>query len=145
MVAGGGGSNVNYFDVYPHAGGLFTRTLDVKCSTQKNGYLFGIGQSLERTAGGGGYYGGAASAGRASGGSSYISGHLGCDSIDKNSTKDDIRHTWSMIHYSGKYFLYTQMEDGYSYMPTFDGTSEMVGNSENGYAKITRMTVENYQ
>lgn len=135
---------MNYFDVYPHAGALFTKTINVNPSTQISGYLFGIGQSSERFAGGGGYYGGEANAGRSSGGSSYISGHLGCNSIAENSTQDNIKHTGSMIHYSGKYFLYTQMVAGYSYMPTFDGTDEMVGNTSNGYVKITRMAVENY-
>ena len=142
MVAGGGGANLAYTDVFPHAGALYTKTIGAKISNQVSGYMFGIGKSAGRSGGGGGYYGGDSTGTRASGGSSYISGHLGCNSISENSTQDNIIHTGSMIHYSGKYFLYTQMEPGYSYMPAFDGSNEIIGNYGNGYVKITRMVVE---
>lgn len=100
--------------------------------------------------GGGGYYGGAYGCGAAgSGGSSFISGHSGCDAIDENSTENNIIHTGQSIHYSKYKFTDTVMIDGAgckwtneltnecSGMPSHDGKSLMTGNTGNGYAKIT--------
>ena len=122
------------------------------------GNKFGIGKSgIEEThaaaGGGGGYYGGSNKiidrfGGIASGGSSFISGHNGCDAIKETSTSKKIVHTGQSIHYSGYQFLNTIMIDGAGYkwttaresyvgMPTHDGTSTMTGNKGNGYAKIT--------
>ena len=120
--------------------------------------LFGIGgygnysgEWMYFSGGGGGYYGGGTGkAGSfiissASGGSSYISGYDGCNSIAESSTEENIIHTGNIIHYSGKYFLYTRMESGRNYMPSpSDTTTEVQGNSGNGYAKITKMKVENF-
>ena len=110
--------------------------------------------------GGGGYYGGGGgtnykdSVSSGSGGASYISGHAGCNSISElSSSVDMIIHTGDRYHYSGYYFENTQMVDGKGYswsekkanqtnMPTHNGISTMVGNTENGYAKITLETVE---
>ena len=106
------------------------------------------------TGGGSGYYGGGS--GRATddnvdsgaGGSSFISGHNGCDAIKEESTENNIIHTGQSVHYSGMYFTDTVMIDGEGYkwttekgtytgMPTHDGTRTMKGNIGNGYAKIT--------
>lgn len=108
--------------------------------------------------GGGGYYGGAADRSEykiatsglkgGSSGSSFISGHNGCDAIKESSTSSNIVHTGQSIHYSGLYFTDTVMVDGdgnnwtteqgdYTGMPSRDGTSIIKGNSGNGYAKIT--------
>ena len=117
--------------------------------------------------GGGGYYGGGAGGATQSGGaghsggggSSYISGHAGCLAIAKGSTtatralKDGCTSSSTSIecstHYSGLKFTNTEMIDGQGYawtttkaasstgMPTHDGTSTMMGNTGNGYAKIT--------
>ncbi len=106
--------------------------------------------------GGGGYYGGGGSktasnvsqASTGAGGSSYISGHNGCDAIKEESTEDNIIHTGQSIHYSGMYFTDTVMIDGSGYkwttqkgeytgMPSHDGTGTMKGNAGNGYARIT--------
>lgn len=106
------------------------------------------------SSGGGGYYGGGHGVHPGStwpgggGGSSFISGHSGCDAIKSESTENNIIHTGQSIHYSGMYFTNTVMIDGAGYnwttkkekyvgMPTHDGTSTMAGNSGNGYAKIT--------
>ena len=110
----------------------------------------------ESTGAGSGYYGGGAnnktgynigmySAGS---GSSFISGHLGCDAVAESSTENNIVHTNQPNHYSGYVFTDTKMIDGAGYnwtnekgeyvgMPTHDGTTTMTGNSGNGYAKIT--------
>ena len=80
--------------------------------------------------GGGGYYGGAGSAyacSYTSGGSSYISGHNGCSSIEEESTIINIIHNGSAYHYSGKYFVNTEMKSAQR--------------SGNGYAKITLQSV----
>ena len=69
--------------------------------------------------GGGGYYGGTSYpfAFAGSGGSSYISGHEGCNSIDSKSTQDNIIHTSNPVHYSGIVFSKTQMISGNKTMP----------------------------
>ena len=106
--------------------------------------------------GGGGYYGGGGSktasnvsqASTGAGGSSYISGHNGCDAIEEESTENNIIHTGQSVHYSGMHFTDTVMIDGEGYkwttqketytgMPTHDGTETMKGNAGNGYARIT--------
>ena len=76
--------------------------------------------------GGSGYYGGSGSSQYAtggfppsSGGSSYISGYAGVDSVTESTT---ITHTGQTKHYSGKYFIGADMISGQ--------------NSGNGYAKI---------
>ena len=117
---------------------------------------------LTSSGGGGGYYGGghgvhpgSAWTG-AGGGSSFISWHDGCDAITDGSTSTNIVHTGQSIHYSNYVFSNTVMIDGRGYkwtdtvgtsvvgMPTFDGNSTMIGNSGNGYAKITPVAAGNY-
>ena len=70
-------------------------------------------------AGGSGYYGGETNnvSGKSAGagGSSYISGHDGCDSIAEESTIKNIIHTGQSIHYSGVKFKDTIMIDGAGY------------------------------
>lgn len=71
--------------------------------------------------GGGGYYGGSSGVWQpGAGGSSYISGYAGVNSVGKSTT---ISHTDQTLHYSGKYFIGGQMISGV--------------NEGNGYAKIS--------
>ena len=93
--------------------------------------------------GAGGYYGGGTGhrldnyAG--SGGSSFISGHSGCDAISKLSTENNIIHTGKSFHYSGFVFYDTVMIDGNSEMPvpSFDITSNIqIGNEGDGFVRI---------
>lgn len=123
--------------------------------TNSNGSSGGFGyggdakNSTCLSGGGSGYYGGGSSgvnnnvAGSGAGGSSFISGHNGCNAINSSGT-----HTNQSIHYSNYSFTDTVMIDGEGYswtteknsqtgMPTHDGTSTMTGNSDHGYAKIT--------
>ena len=126
--------------------------------------------------GGGGYYGGGGgyskswlndlrcTASSSTGGSSFISGHNGCDAIDEVSTSSNIIHTSQSIHYSGKKFLNTVMIDGYgqswntavsdivSYPNPLGGfyvlnndmgrVDDLGGFSGNGYAKITLISLD---
>ena len=69
--------------------------------------------------GGGGYYGGGTSETNSCGGSSYISGYAGVNSVEESTT---ITHTNNTIHYSGKYFI--------------GGSMTSDANSGDGYAKI---------
>ncbi len=68
--------------------------------------------------GGSGYYGGGHGhwnhvvVGSGAGGSSFISGHSGCDAISGSSTATNIIHTGQPIHYSGFYFSNTSMTAG---------------------------------
>lgn len=141
--------------------------------------IAGNGSDNEYGGGGGsGYYGGsgggdgdfAVSSG--SGGSSYISGHIGCNSIKESSRQNNISHTGDNIHYSKKYFTNTEMIDGLGYrwtntigpsytdvtnngghvvlddgeytgQPTNDGTDIQDGQSGDGYAKITPLFESN--
>ena len=109
---------------------------------------FGIG-GTEQSGGGSGYYGGApGDHSGGAGGSSFISGHNGCDAVAESSTSTNIIHTGQSIHYSNYKFTNTTMIDGEGYswttekgsqtgMPTHDGTGTMTGNKGAGYAKIT--------
>lgn len=121
------------------------------------GYANSTVNGINPGGGGGGYYGGGTAhtlhgfnGGYRSGGggSSFISGHSGCDAIKEESTDNNIIHTDQSIHYSGYRFIDTEMIDGngynwtnvkgeYTEMPSHDGKSTIVGNSGNGYARIT--------
>lgn len=127
------------------------------CNTG-NGYfgystIIGYGYG---TGGGSGYYGGgtggdtSCNVSSGAGGSSFISGHNGCDAIKKESTEDNIIHTGGSIHYSGLYFTNTVMIDGNGYnwtsekgdylgMPSHSDNSIIKGNHGNGYVRITML------
>ena len=158
VASGAGGIHYSGEKNNGDAGGLIG--YDGEGSSFQSGYRLGIGGtqtslyfgndlSKTTTSGGGGYYTGLGGyASNAGGGSSFISGHNGCDAIAKESTEENIIHTGKSFHYSGLYFTDTQMIDGREYnwtnkkenyieMPTFNGTSKMKGNSSHGYAKIT--------
>lgn len=169
MVAGGGGGSIvqaNTFETVTSGyGGGLTAVGTIYAysayalgtsanATQTTGYSFGIGEDGYSTGdtegaagGGGGYYGGkngksmttnAAYYGSgAGGGSGFISGHSGCDAIDENGN-----HTGQPNHYSGKIFTNTVLKAGNESMPTYNGKSTMVGNSGNGYAKITLVSID---
>src|SRR5574344_1870127 len=130
-------------------------------ATQTQGYKFGIGQDgiANGNAGGagagGGYWGGYSSkqsvAGGAGGGSGYVSGYKGCVAItsatsttprnDSNSKQCTETSAASDItcsyHYSGYTFTNISLIDGNSSIPTHDGLSTQIGNTGNGYAKIS--------
>ena len=118
---------------------------------------FGLGGYYETTitpssGGGAGYYGGSKSGHIASagGGSSYISGYLGCvaitseeDITPKEGCTDGTDDVTCSYHYSGLKFTDSEMKAGNEEMPTYDGTSTMTGNTDNGYAKITPVLTSN--
>lgn len=156
MIAGGGGGAA-YNGTGGSAGGLigyegvgFDKNLSYVegIGGNQTSSTFGFG-NRGTSSGGGGYYGGeAGNAANAGGGSSFISGHDGCDAIEEESTETNIIHTGQSKHYSGLYFTNTLMIDGNGYkwttkkeeyvgMPTHDGLGIMKGNIGNGYAKIT--------
>lgn len=135
--------------------------------SQTSGYKFGIGQdgdgmgktNANKTSagGGGGYYGGTSVTYSESeyfyapgaGGSSFISGHNGCNAISSSSTESNISHTGSANHYSGYIFTNTLMIDGHGYVwttekgelqqmpkPTGGYYDSGKGHTGNGYARI---------
>ena len=154
MVAAGGGnlitgsigsyggalSSPSYTNTYLYG----DNTSAAQGATQISGYKFGIGQDGGRSGAGGGYYGGCAFVRdaqnkigiRGSGGSSFISGYLGCDAISSSSTEDNIIHTGQPNHYSGYIFTNSVMIDGGSVMPSPTGGTE-TGHEGNGYCIIT--------
>lgn len=106
--------------------------------TQTYTGTFGVAHSY---GGGGGYYGGACSGSNGnwysgSGGSSYVSGYAGCNSISASATANNLVHTGSPNHYSGIVFSDPQMIAGNRTMPTTT-TGTMVGNGGDGVAKFT--------
>ncbi len=165
MVAGGGGGSLSQKG--GASGGLtgYNSKSDggaiVAGATQTSGYAFGVGQTGGNGSnagngaegnggGGGGYYGGKAYTGTgrysnagAGGGSSFISGHNGCNAINSAGS-----HTGQSVHYSGLSFTNTIMIDGAGYqwttakgsyvgMPDLAGTGTMTGNTGHGQVKIT--------
>lgn len=97
------------------------------------GGYYGIG------AGGAGYYGGGGGAhvtpstsGGGGGGSSFVSGCSTCNSVNSSGN-----HTGSPNHFSGYVFSNIVMIDGTKNMPTHNGSGTMVGNSGDGFVKIT--------
>ena len=126
----GGGAGTGYtYDSYATSGGF--------------GYGGNSGYYVTG-AGGSGYYGGGggnhispSTSGGGGSGSSYISGHPGCVAIGVTSTEDNIIHANDSLHYSGYMFFNTTAIAGDSSMPTYDAMSTMIGNSGDGYAKIT--------
>ena len=132
VAAGGGGSHSSHpTEVVSYRDGMDGGTLAVNgilstwTSTwvpivnQTSGNAFGIGATGLNVAhagsgGGGGYYGGVNNSnvtysGRASGGSSFMSGYAGSNAITSAS---DRTHTHNTLHYSGKYFLDGTMKSG---------------------------------
>ena len=122
-------------------------------ATQTSGYAFGIGQTGEFTTSnvatpgaGGGYYGGKTYSyafGGATGGSSFISGHTGCNAIDVKSTLNNIIHTNQPNHYSNLIFTNTKMIAGNKLMPSYLGDNEIQGNNNNGAIRITCISLFN--
>lgn len=167
IVAGGGGSGHNSAEnIGGNAGGLTSYFGNGSgggtVATQTSGYAFGYGgpglAGQAYSASGGGYYGGKSSTTQpctlSAGGSSFISGHAGCNAISESSTSSNIIHTGQSIHYSNYKFEKTNMIDGAGYswtntkgndtvgMPTYDGLGTMIGNIGNGYAKITFISID---
>ena len=108
-----------------------------------SGFGYSSQPNVYGTGGGGGYYGGGSGSATSykvsagAGGSSYISGHPKCNSIDSTSTVNNIIHTGKPEHYSGFIFTDTVMKAGNEEVPTHDNTGKMIGNDGNGYAKIS--------
>lgn len=144
QTAGGNGGESSYIPSTSYDGNGFN-----------GGFGYGGGgQDMYKSGGGSGYYGGGSSgvtrprAGSGAGGSSFISGHSGCNAVSNESSSSSIIHTGNSQHYSGYVFSNTIMIDGAGYnwttnigskinMPTHDGLSTMTGNTGNGHAKIT--------
>ena len=166
IVAGGGGGKDNW-EISGAGGGLVGLQPDNEHGyggTQTSGGIseygsgeFGIGGSNSRTesqsgspndgngAGGGGYFGGSASifvrSYSGAGGSSFISGHAGCNAINETSTDPKAMiPTNQSIHYSGYRFFNTNIIDGISNMPAPTGGFE-IGHCSYGAVKIQLFTL----
>ena len=109
-------------------------------TSSPGGFGYGGAGSSYACGGGSGYYGGGGGArdkldGCGGGGSSFISGHTGCNAITSSSTSSNIVHTGQPNHYSGYVFTNTVMKAGNEVMPSPTGGTE-TGHSGNGYCKI---------
>lgn len=91
--------------------------------------------------GGGGYYGGTSYsyAFAGSGGSSFISGHKGCNAINEST---NIVHTNTPFHYSGFVFSDTDMIPGNETMPLPFSNSKGIWNNQGGAFRITLVRYE---
>ena len=103
-------------------------------SPERNGnFGYGGNSTYGSGGGGGGYFGGGAGqtdfdqVGSGAGGSSYISGHPKCNSIDKDSSENNIKMKGSPYHFSGLRFTDTIMS-------FWDSDDRNLGD---GYVKIT--------
>ena len=87
--------------------------------------------------GGGGYYGGTSYkySFAGSGGSSFISGHKGCDAVKDQS--EIINHTGDCFHYSGYTFTQTKMIPGNETMPLPESLSSQNIHYGSGAFRIT--------
>ena len=77
------------------------------------GYNFSVLQN--KNAGGNGYYAGGSSrdyGAGSGGGSSFVSGHKGCDAINESSSENSIIHTGQPNHYSGITFYDSIIKNG---------------------------------
>ena len=122
-------------------GGKNGTVAQTECGRNQFGYSYLThGESLGR--GGNGYYSGGngghggGTVGSGAGGSSFISGHSGCDAIKEESTEGNIIHTGQSKHYSNLVFEGTELSSGTDLMPSPSGVGEH-GHSGNGYARIT--------
>lgn len=150
MVAGGGGSGQGGGSgAGGNAGGL-TGFMGVNINetaaiaTQTSGHRFGYGRGgyggESYSGGGGGYYGGGTSGNSSSmttcGGSSFISGYLGCNAITGQKDREPSNQP---NHYSGLVFSNTEMKAGNETMPNPNG-GNMTGNLGHGHARIRFIT-----
>ncbi|WP_251620850.1 glycine-rich protein [Odoribacter lunatus] len=147
IVAGGGGGAGGWNGCAGGAGGRGTFNTTLGIGTN------GVNNQSAGGGGGGGYYGGSRNGsyytgqynvGRgAFGGSSFVSGHTGCNAINSSGSP-----TGQSVHYSGLYFTNTTMIDGTGYrwttvqgsyvgMPNLAGTGTMTGNSGDGQVQIS--------
>jgi len=156
--SGGGLSGLTGSSYNGNLGTGGTQTLPgnnkVTVTSNVGGFGYGAAASGAASGGGGsGWYGGGSSGywGSGGGGSSYISGHAGCiavtsEGLAKVQTYSKISDSISYTEYK---FINTQIIDGNGYvwttsksttssgMPSPTTSSIIVGNTGNGYAKIT--------
>jgi hypothetical protein len=146
MVAGGGGSgsaaNRSYGGTLAGLpGNIATGATQTTGGVGQSPFVSGVfGSGGNGCGGGGGYYGGAGAwcVDGGGGGSSFISGHFGVNAINASGV-----HTNSTVHYSGYAFFNTSMIAGNASMPNPRAAGNITGNTGNGYAKITVLSVIN--
>ena len=89
--------------------------------------------------GGGGRSGKAVNNYVGSGGSSFISGHEGCDALSFEAKTESRFHAGNPWHYSGFVFFDTYMIDGGQIMPDIEGGSK-IGNIGYGAIRIKKLS-----
>ena len=137
MIAAGGGGGSYDYSSGNHGRGLEN---NINSSGKLLWGQIGYTDSSASGGGGGGYFGGKSvqSAGALGyGGTSYVSGANGVNSVSSDSTVDNITFSGSKIHYSGIEFEDIVVAAGNEVMPNTAGTGNETGHGGNGYAKIT--------
>ena len=145
--------NSRYTDVI-NQGGKQTEggyTIYINDATQAHRGMGGFGTTSRYrvdsgSGAGSGYYSGGSAyhCAGSGGGSSFVSGYTSssgdCDAISYQSTgQDNIIHTGQPKHYSGMVFTSPTMISGsdVSGMPSHENSGKTVGNTGNGYARVT--------
>ena len=109
----------------------------------KFGYALRPSEPANINCGGGDYYGGGSCSDNgagAGGGSSFISGHPGCNAISKTSTSNSIQHTGQSIHYSNISFISTTMLSGDEEFISPNHESTEIGHISSGNVVITYLS-----
>ena len=119
-----------------------SQTSGGKISTSEGGLGYG-GNSYDTIGGGGGYFGGSGGSrsthrnGSGAGGSSFISGHSGCHAFGEKSSNET--SSSSTVHYSGHYFINTEMKSGDETFLSPEGQNEK-GHFGDGFIRITAVS-----
>ena len=127
------------------SGGINTKDASANGSFGLGGSGVSDGSS---TGGGGGYYGGSGSQhiDASGGGSSYISGYQGSIAItsisDLTPKCTDTTDVTCSEHFTNKVFTSPVMKAGNEEMPDYNSNSTMVGNTSDGYARITAINID---
>ncbi len=108
-------------NIYGGTGTAYTGSFEIGGNNDTTSHGYGAGGSTQ--SGGTGQGGG--------GGSSFISGHTGCNAVSKEGIP-----TGQANHYSGYIFKNTSLLGGRDKMPNPRSQGDMTGNDNNGYVRI---------
>ena len=140
IIAGGGGGGT--YGNYGQAGGLYLN--------KTNTYQFALGQTgVAGTSGsgggGGGYFGGISQQCDGClgfGGTSYVSGSADDLAVTAGSISSSITLSSDSVHNSGMVFNNPTKINGNTTMPSSNATGTMTGNSGNGVARVTILSID---
>lgn len=138
-ISGPGSFVGNYGNQYAGLNGVFgaaSNSNDSKFNIYTGGYNGGGSSSCEAGGGGGGWYGGGtADCNAAGGGGGGGSGYVYSSDLAKY-------YPAGCLLDSSLYMNNYQIKAGNEVIPSHDGQSTMIGNTGNGYARITLVSID---